>query len=60
MLKANLPDENIKETSHVLNMAIDVIQTYADAQEDEEYDDYEDDADEIGYNPYLGCYDDDC
>lgn len=22
--------------------------------------DWEDDADECGYNPYMGCYDDDC
>ena len=22
--------------------------------------DWEDDVDECGYNPYMGCYDDDC
>lgn len=24
------------------------------------YNDYDDDIDECGYNPYIGCYDDDC
>lgn len=28
--------------------------------EDDEFDDYEDDYDEIGFNPYMGCYDYDC
>ena len=33
---------------------------YTDEDEDEEYD-YEDSYDlEIGYNPYMGCYDFDC
>ena len=27
---------------------------------DDEYEDYEPDYDEIGYNPYMGCYDWDC
>ena len=31
-----------------------------DAYEDEEDYDYEDDFDECGYNPYMGCYDFDC
>ena len=33
------------------------------AEEDEDEDegeDYEDDADETGFNPYMGCYDYDC
>lgn len=28
--------------------------------DEEEPEDYEDDVDETGYNPYLGCYDYDC
>ena len=28
-------------------------------EEEEDYD-YEDDFDECGYNPYMGCYDFDC
>lgn len=30
------------------------------ADEDENFEDYEDDVDECGYNPYMGCYDFDC
>ena len=30
-----------------------------DVEEEESYD-YEDEADECGYNPYMGCYDFDC
>ena len=30
------------------------------ADEDESFEDYEDDVDECGYNPYMGCYDFDC
>lgn len=28
--------------------------------EEDDYEDYEDDVDEMGYNPYMGCYDFDC
>lgn len=28
--------------------------------EEEWYDDYEGNCDEVGYDPYLGCYSDDC
>lgn len=31
-----------------------------EAEEDLKRYDYEDDVDETGYNPYMGCYDYDC
>lgn len=35
--------------------------TFGDSNEDEEDpEDWEDDVDECGYNPYMGCYDFDC
>lgn len=33
-------------------------ETFRDSDEDPE--DWEDDVDECGYNPYMGCYDFDC
>lgn len=32
----------------------------SDDDEDEDPEDWEDDVDECGYNPYMGCYDFDC
>lgn len=29
-------------------------------EDDEDFSDYEDDVDECGFNPYMGCYDFDC
>ena len=29
-------------------------------EEEEDPEDWEDDVDECGYNPYMGCYDFDC
>ena len=37
--------------------AIEILREFADEDEDENYDDY---ADELGFNPYMGCYDFDC
>lgn len=37
-----------------------LMNAYEDDDEEEESYDYEDDADECGYNPYMGCYDFDC
>lgn len=35
--------------------------TFGDSDEEEEDpEDWEDDVDECGYNPYMGCYDFDC
>lgn len=34
-------------------------QTFGD-EEEEDPEDWEDDVDECGYNPYMGCYDFDC
>ena len=43
---------------------LDVME-YAVTMEDVEYDDiyadeFDDDVDECGFNPYMGCYDFDC
>lgn len=36
-------------------------QTFGGSDEDEEdFEDWEPDVDECGYNPYMGCYDFDC
>lgn len=32
----------------------------SDEDEEEDHEDWEDDVDECGYNPYMGCYDYDC
>lgn len=37
-----------------------IAECTADEDEDEDFEDYEDDVDECGYNPYMGCYDFDC
>ena len=37
--------------------AIEILREFAEEDEDEIYDDY---ADELGFNPYMGCYDFDC
>jgi hypothetical protein len=29
-------------------------------EDEDDYEDYEDDVDEMGFNPYMGCYDFDC
>lgn len=31
-----------------------------EVEDEEDFDDYEDDFDEVGFNPYMGCYDYDC
>lgn len=31
-----------------------------ESEPEDNYDDYDDDVDECGYDPYLGCYSDDC
>ena len=36
-----------------------LMDAYEDDDDDDDYD-YEDDFDECGYNPYMGCYDFDC
>lgn len=30
------------------------------SEPEEDYDDYDDDVDECGYDPYIGAYSDDC
>ena len=37
--------------------AIEILREFAEEDEDEIPDDY---ADELGFNPYMGCYDFDC
>ncbi len=31
-----------------------------EVEDEDDFDDYEDDFDEVGFNPYMGCYDYDC
>lgn len=40
-----------------MNKVIDILEDYC---EEDDYDDYDDADYEVGFNPYLGCYDDDC
>lgn len=49
----------------MLNCELDVMEyavTMEEVEVDEEFFDYEveDDFDECGFNPYMGCYDFDC
>ena len=49
----------------MLNCELDVMEyavTMEEVEVDEEFFNYEveDDFDECGYNPYMGCYDFDC
>ena len=37
-----------------------LMNAYEDDDNEKEDYDYEDDFDECGYNPYMGCYDFDC
>lgn len=37
-----------------------VVEALEDYCEEDDYDDYDDADYEVGFNPYLGCYDDDC
>ena len=38
----------------------DIRGTLWEDEDEEDLEDWEDDVDECGYNPYMGCYDFDC
>lgn len=38
----------------------DLRGTFWEDEDEEDLEDWEDDVDECGYNPYMGCYDFDC
>ena len=38
----------------------DIMNQFNSDEEEEDSEDWEDDVDECGYNPYMGCYDFDC
>ena len=42
-----------------LKIALSALECEEEEEEDDDWD-WEDDYDECGYNPYLGCYDFDC
>ena len=47
------------EMDEALAKALEQAEVISD--EDEEFDDWEDDCDyEMGFDPYLGCFSDDC
>ena len=60
----------MNEFDYTLTEAMDMGASLADLMEfcgiseeelfDEDEEDYEEDFDEMGFNPYMGCYDFDC
>ena len=50
-------DEREKDDTTAVGMMIESLEEGLNESDEE---DWEDDADEVGYNPYLGCNDWDC
>lgn len=55
ILSADIYDS---ETGEIIAIVTRDNEDFADDEED--FNDYEDDFDEVGFNPYMGCYDYDC
>lgn len=54
----NEVEENVGNEVDVIDMETGEIIAYC--YDDKDPEDWEDNVDECGYNPYMGCYDYDC
>lgn len=56
---AEVLNRNQLENAYIVLMSLQLADTFVEDEEDEEPE-YDDSADEVGFNPYMGSYDWDC